>query len=450
MLLLSPPRERRVPAWRRRVTAVSLLLLASAVTSMLCATPFADAAGARDRDQLRRRTTARTKKSRAKRPSGRAQSRRGPRSGGVARVRDGARSRSRRERERERRQRQTTSIDALSEAQGRRQACGPGPGARPSRHLAPAPVPGNGFFAPTSPWNAAHPGGGGARPVVGGRVAALTRSIAAAIGRTSRRSSTSAATARRSTSSARRYASRAGASSTAATALGCGRRLRQAFRSRQVRAGQRQRRSSHRLPALDGLASGSSGTSTSAATGGTRLGRRHAERLGQPRATTRARCGRGQVQTKAGTGAPARHEPSHRRRASSRLQTCARDASPTRWRQRSRRMLECLRVAGAANRRQAATTRTACRRVPSSVSIRPSTSICCPSPPIAKLVANAAQDYGIIVRDATVRRSRSSAKDPTTAGPLIDVGSYKTLAGFPWDQPPGTRREAVQGSTLPP
>jgi hypothetical protein len=63
-----------------------------------------------------------------------------------------------------------------------------------------------------------------------------------------------------------------------------------------------------------------------------------------------------------------------------------------------------------------------------------------PLSPIAKVIARAAQQYGIIVRDVTHSTLTFYAEDPKTAGPLVygaggplgQVGHYTMLTGFPW------------------
>jgi hypothetical protein len=61
--------------------------------------------------------------------------------------------------------------------------------------------------------------------------------------------------------------------------------------------------------------------------------------------------------------------------------------------------------------------------------------------PVARLVARAAQEYGIIVRDVTHSNFAFFGEDPRTAGASVykaagPVGglTYKSLAGFPWDR----------------
>ncbi len=65
-----------------------------------------------------------------------------------------------------------------------------------------------------------------------------------------------------------------------------------------------------------------------------------------------------------------------------------------------------------------------------------------PISPIARLLARAAQEYGIIVRDTTGSAFAFFGEAPASAGaavfseagPFGAVGSYRALAGFPWDR----------------
>jgi len=65
-----------------------------------------------------------------------------------------------------------------------------------------------------------------------------------------------------------------------------------------------------------------------------------------------------------------------------------------------------------------------------------------PLSPVARLIARAAQQYGIIVRDVTNSSFAFFAEDPasagatlyTAAGPQGDIGHYAALAGFPWER----------------
>jgi hypothetical protein len=62
--------------------------------------------------------------------------------------------------------------------------------------------------------------------------------------------------------------------------------------------------------------------------------------------------------------------------------------------------------------------------------------------PVARALARAAQQYGLIVRDITNGNVAFYAEDPTTAGagaydpagPLGDVAHWDALKGFPWDR----------------
>jgi hypothetical protein len=63
-----------------------------------------------------------------------------------------------------------------------------------------------------------------------------------------------------------------------------------------------------------------------------------------------------------------------------------------------------------------------------------------PLSPIARVIARAAQQYGIIVRDVTHSTFTFYGEDPKSAGtlvygaggPLGDVGHYSMFSGFPW------------------
>ena len=65
-----------------------------------------------------------------------------------------------------------------------------------------------------------------------------------------------------------------------------------------------------------------------------------------------------------------------------------------------------------------------------------------PLSPIARVIARAAQQYGIIVRDVTHSTFTFYAEDPKSAGalvygaggPLGQVGHYSMLTGFPWSR----------------
>ena len=60
--------------------------------------------------------------------------------------------------------------------------------------------------------------------------------------------------------------------------------------------------------------------------------------------------------------------------------------------------------------------------------------------PLARMIARAAQEYGIIVRDVTHSNFAFFAEDPVTAGATLygatgPIGpvTYKSLDGFPWE-----------------
>ena len=227
-------------------------------------------------------------------------------------------------------------------------------------------------------------------------------------------------------------------------------RVRPACRSPQTRRGPAAETASDRVPTVDGLVVGVLARREAQRRLACRMGRCDAERLDQSRALLEH--GLAGCERKRGLElGRQRHEPPY----CSGPHHGSRPSRGTNLRTHSRRQSRTPAPASLRGQHReptaAATTRTAFPKGRIFASTRPSTSICFRISGNAKLAAK--RSAGIrnhrSRRDRT-RRLRSSARTAATAGPLVDVGSYKTLAGFPWDRLQVLAAKQCKCGTVPP